>query len=170
MDASGVLLESTQVIVTPQASPTGTEGQGGGMTGAGQKEVGRLGKMGWERWTWSERWGVIGVTCVAIMVLVAAAFWALWMKFQRGKDDANKDTSGLVDKMQRRSHGRLNSVQTGETGFLRRFSRFGAGSSLRDDARHGSGSGNHASLHGRRGDSQVQKTTQEKAPISIFED
>ena len=113
---------------------------------------------------------MIGVTCVAIVVLVAAAFWALWMKFQRDKDDANENTSGLVDKMQRRSHGMLNSVQTGETGFLRWVSSFGAGSSLRDDARHGSGSGNHASLHGRRGDSPVQRSTQEIFPKSIFED
>lgn len=113
--------------------------------------------MGWGRWSWRERWGVIGVACVAVVVLLAAAVWALWMRFGRGAGDGDGDVGGLMDGMRR---GRLNGVRTGETGVLGRGLRVG-------DVGYGSRSGSCASSrHGGRGDTRVQ----EKIPISVFED
>lgn len=120
--ADGNVVELKTTRVTPDVSiplPSETTPEvmttGGRSAEGGQKAVTRVRPAGWESWTGKERWGVCAAVGVAVVLLLAAGGWFLWVKLGKGRAESLDVLGKRGRPTSRYRPTRPNVVQAGET-------------------------------------------------------
>lgn len=113
VDPSGVLLESTHTIMRPAKT----------LLSVNEKGMEMRAGMGWQSWTGEEKWGVTAAVIGAILMLLAAGCWFIWVKYGKGDGEVDGNKSPANGTKSKNARRRPAVVQTGKTGLLQAFKK-----------------------------------------------